>query len=361
MNLVARRGGLLLPAALGMLGLALPAAADARAVKLTVMTRNIYVGADIRKPLFTTTHDQWAAANTAVFQTIQKTNFPARARLLARDIDRTRPDLIGLQEVALIRRSPNGVVDDQATPARIVVYDFLRLLRRALARRGLRYRVGSSQKEADVEGATNLGYDGRLTVRDVVLVRRKRGLRVLRGDGENYQTRIDLNSPGGPVSVKRGWASVDASYRGHRFRFIDTHLEAFLDDTRLKQAQELVAANGPTRTRRRVILVGDINSDPNNAGGADPGAYNAIVGAGFRDAWITIKGRSNPGYACCLKREDLMDPPPAPFDHRIDDIFTKPRIGGTRAVIVGRDPRNRTASGLWPSDHGGWAATLVLR
>jgi hypothetical protein len=29
-------------------------------------------------------------------------------------------------------------------------------------------------------------------------------------------------------------------------------------------------------------------------------------------------------------------------------------------VIVGKDPKNRTAGGVWPSDHGGWAATLLV-
>jgi hypothetical protein len=43
-----------------------------------------------------------------------------------------------------------------------------------------------------------------------------------------------------------------------------------------------------------VILVGDIRD------------------AGFRDAWITIRGRKAKGYACCLDQEDVMDPPPGP-------------------------------------------------
>jgi endonuclease/exonuclease/phosphatase family metal-dependent hydrolase len=363
-KLVPRRRSLLVLAALALLGIALPAAADAarrKPVKLTVMTRNLYVGADIKKPILTSTFQDWTAANTHVFQSVQTTDFRARAKLLAKEVERTKPDLIGLQEVALWRRSPNGTVDGQQTPATIVVYDFLRLLRRALAAGGMRYRVGSIRREADVEGATDLGFDARLTNYDVVLVRRKKGLRVLRKDDDEYEAHIDVNTPGGEVHVDRGWASVDASYKGHRFRFVDTHLESALNDTRLKEAQELVARGGPTRTRLPVILVGDMNSDPNDAASADPAAYKTITGAGFRDAWITIEGRKNLGYACCFKREDIMDTPPAPFDHRIDHIFTKPRIRGTRAVIVGGDPSNRTSSGLWPSDHGGWVATLLLR
>jgi endonuclease/exonuclease/phosphatase family metal-dependent hydrolase len=350
---------------LALLSLALPAVADAqkrkKPVKLSVMTRNIYLGGNIAKPLGATTPEEFARLNGEVWTTVENTNFRARARLLAREIRRTRPDLIGLQEVALWRRSPDGFSDGSQTKANIVVYDFLRILRRALKARGLKYRLGSVQSEADVEGPTDRGYDVRLTMRDVILVKRKKGLRVRRKGGKNFKSAISLTTVAGPVTVKRGYTFVDAVYKRRKFRFVDTHLESFTDSHRLDQAEELVGRNGPTRVRKPVILVGDMNSDRNNADSADPAAYNAIRDAGFRDAWITIRGRNAKGYACCLDREDLLDPPPGPFDHRIDHIFTKPKIGGTRARIVGTDPDNRTSSGLWPSDHGGWVATLRLR
>jgi endonuclease/exonuclease/phosphatase family metal-dependent hydrolase len=351
-------------AVLLLLALALPAVADAakrKPAKLTVMTRNVYLGGDISKPILAPTPQEFSKKNTEVWQTVQKTDFPSRAKLLAKEIRARKPDLIGLQEVALWRRSPDGVVDGSQTPATIVVYDFLKLLQRALKARGLKYRVGVVQQEADVEGATDLNYDVRLTMRDVVLVKRKRGLRTPRKRGANYKARIELQTAGGPVTILRGWEYVDGSWKGRKFRFVNTHLEAFLASTRLEQANELVAAGGPTSTKRRVILVGDMNSDPDGAAGSDPAAYNTITGAGFRDTWIVIRGRTDKGYACCMKREDITDPPPAPFDHRIDHIFTKPRIRGRNAVIVGGDPKNRTATGLWPSDHGGWAATLLLK
>ena len=355
----------LLLAALALLALALPSVADAakrkKPVKLSVMTRNVYLGGDIGRPLAAQNIDEFRRINGELWTTVQKTNFPARAKLLAREIRRTRPDLIGLQEVALWRKSPDGQSDGSQTPATIVVYDFLKSLRREIRRRGLKYRVGSVQREADVEGPTDKGYDVRLTVRDVILVKRKKGLKIGRKGGANFDTAISLNTVAGPVTVKRGYTYVDGSFKKRKFRFIDTHLESFLDQQRLDQAEELVGRGGPARVRRPVILVGDMNSDRDNADGADPAAYRAIVGAGFRDAWRTIRGPRDKGYACCLDQEDLMDPPPGPFDHRIDHIFTKPKIGGTRARIVGTNPDNRTASGLWPSDHGGWVATLKLR
>jgi endonuclease/exonuclease/phosphatase family metal-dependent hydrolase len=345
---------------LWLVGLALPGVAQAikrKPAKVTVMTRNIYFGADISNAVFAESDARFRRYNGALWRMVRKTNFPARAKLLAREISKTKPDLIGLQEVALWRRSRKGVVEG---PATIVKYDFLKSIQRALKARHLKYRVGSVQREADFEGPTSQNFAVRLTVRDVVLVKRKRGLKVKRRGGANFKARLELPTVAGHYTARFGFAYVDATYRKRKLRFIDTHLEAFDEPTRLAQAQELVAKGGPTDTERRVILVGDMNSDPKDRQGAEPSAYDAIRRAGLRDAWITIKGRKAKGFTCCLWREDITDRPPAPFGQRIDHIFTKPRLRGTRAVIVGRNRKNRTARGLWPSDHGGWAATLLL-
>jgi hypothetical protein len=364
--LVAHRRLFIALAALLTLALALPAAGDAKKkkhkpAKLTVMTRNVYLGGDISKPLLAQNIDDFKRINGALWDNVKKTDFPARSKLLAKEIGKAKPDLIGLQEVAIWRKSPDGQSDGMTTPATIVVYDFLKSLQKSLKARGLKYKVGSVQQEADVEGPTDKGYDVRLTMRDVILVKDRKGLAVKKKGGKNYKTAIELNTVVGPVKVLRGYTYVDAVFKKRKVRFVDTHLESFLDQQRLDQANELVAKGGPTKVKKPVILVGDMNSDPNDAASADPAAYNAITGAGFKDAWITIKGKKKPGYACCLKQEDIMDPPPGPFDHRIDHIFTKPKIKGSKALIVGTDPSNRTSSGLWPSDHGGWAATLLLK
>jgi endonuclease/exonuclease/phosphatase family metal-dependent hydrolase len=352
------------PACALMLSLVLVPTASAEAtqrkkpIDVTVMTRNVYLGGDISKPIGKA-GDEFVRANTEVWDTVRETRFPARAPLLAREIRRTKPDLIGLQEVALWRRGPDGVNDGTATRARTVVYDFLRILQRRLRQAGMRYRVGAVQREADVEGPTSYGYDVRLTMRDAVLVRKRRGLRVRRGFGDNFTARFPVTTPAGTYEVVRGWAAVDASFRGRRFRFVNTHLEAFLGPVRQAQASELVAPGGPANHERPVILVGDFNSDPTGADMGDPVPYGTLTSFGFRDTW-TQANPGAPGHSCCMNQENIKDPPPAPFDHRIDHIFTKPRFRVTRTRIVGGDARNRTASGLWPSDHGGHVATLRL-
>ena len=347
--------------------LAAPAAADAaprksKTPQVSVMTRNIYLGADIARPIGSATREEFEQNNQIVWDTVVKTNFPARAKLLAKEIRATKPDLIGLQEVALWRKGPK----DNPAPATDVAYDFLRTLRKEIKAAGLTYRVASVQEEANVEGPTVSDGDVRLTMRDVILVKKRSGLDVTGKKGANYKARLSVPTAVGPVTVKRGWTYVNATLNGIRFRLINTHLEAFGTEIRLAQTKELIGEKGPTNTNLPTFLVGDMNSDakgdPNGDG--DPAPYKLIVKTGFKDAWTYIK-RGTTGFTCCLENETADDPPPFPGDHRIDHIFTlrgRTNVAGVKAVKVGIDPGNRTTGSprLWPSDHGGWVGTFRL-
>jgi endonuclease/exonuclease/phosphatase family metal-dependent hydrolase len=348
------------PGANGAIGLfsAAPARWSDRE-RLKVMTRNVYLGGDIARPAAGRTGEEIEQKAAELWQIVQRTNFPARAKLLAREIRQARPDLIGLQEVALWRRGPDGAKDGPATPATNLVYDYLAILVRELRAAGVHYRLGSWQEEADIEMPTSLGYDVRVTIRDVVLVRRRWGLRVRRPLSGNFAAAFALPTVAGSVTVRRGWTGVDARLHGRPFRFINAHLEAFSNDVRVAQAGELITPGGPVRTGHPVILVGDLNSDPTGASGSRPDAYRVLTGAELRDTWLQVHP-GNPGHECCFKREDITDPPPAPFDHRIDHVLATSTLPATFASVIGDDPGNRTASGLWPSDHGGVVVTLRL-
>jgi endonuclease/exonuclease/phosphatase family metal-dependent hydrolase len=323
---------------------------------LKVMTRNVYLGGDVFRVLGAPDLAEFERRTQALWDEVNETNFPFRSKLLAAEVERTRPDLIGLQEVALWRRGPAGVKDGAATPSTQVEYDFLALLRRELRRRGLHYRVGARQQEADLEAPIEAGFDVRLTIRDVILVRERRGLRITRRQSANYEAEITVPTPAGPLTSKRGWTAVDGQLAGQRFRFVNTHLEAALDAPRVAQATELVAPGGPLGVRRPVILLGDMNSDPEGRGGLAAGAYDLIEGGGFDDAWLQTSNA--PGLTCCIN-SDLSDTTPT-FDSRIDLIFTNsPRLRPVRTITVGTRARDRRRD-LWPSDHGGVVTTLRL-
>jgi endonuclease/exonuclease/phosphatase family metal-dependent hydrolase len=328
------------------------------AANVTVMTRNLYLGTDLIPIAAAPTLPEFEQRATAGFNQVRATNFPARSKLIAKEIKRTKPDLVGLQEASLWRTGPKG----DPAPATKVEYDYVKLLVRSLKRIGLDYRVAKTTNEADIEGPTASGFDVRLTMRDVVLVNKKRkGLKVTGRGGANYTARIPFPTQAGTFNVLRGYAYANVKLGKRKFRFVDTHLEAYLESTRVAQAQELVAPGGPIKGKR-VIVVGDMNSDPNNAGGSPPGAWNVLTAGGLKDTWPALYP-AKPGYECCLKTDSLTDPPtPSPFDHRIDQIFVKGKVRPLSARIVGTNPANsRTKSGLWASDHGGVVTKLKLK
>lgn len=344
-----------------------PAASAAKKKKdkdptLKVMTRNIYLGGNIFLPIGAPDRATFEARTTELWGQVQFTNFPLRAKLLANEVKKTNPDLIGLQEVAIWRRSPDGVKDGSATPSQTVVYDFLKTLNAELKAKKLKYRTAVVQREADIEAPTQQ-YDVRLTMHDVILVRTgKNAPKLTRKKSAQFKADIGVPVQTGVVTSRRGWAWVEGSLKGRKFRFVNTHLESAGEDPRVAQAKELVASGGPTRSARSTILVGDLNSDRKNADGASPVAYRTITGAGFKDAWLqATKGKETP-YTCCLKSPTADDKPPFPGDHRIDHILIKgKKVRNLKATVVGTDAKNRTSTGLWPSDHAGWVASLRLK
>ena len=365
--------------------MAIPAAADAKkkGPKITVMTRNVFLGADLSPALAATSIPGAIDGAGVIWNELQRTRFAERAVPLAREIKRSKADLVGLQEVALWRKqtpsdggAPPVSPIPTATAATAVEQDFLALLRRQLKRVGAKYRVVVVQNEFDAElpvdedgsdttgtgplAALGADFDARLTMRDVILVRKGSRLKLGKTRKGHFETRFEPNVGGVVIPVDRGWASVEASVRGKgkkakksRFRFVDTHLEAFGDPT-IREAQAKELTTGPLKTRKQVILVGDLNSgiarhnEPERPG--DDLAFKALAGFGMHDNGAV--------QSCCY--DNLFDPN-AIFDHTVDHILSKPRLKTLKATVTGDDRRQRTASGLWPSDHGGVVSTLRLR
>ena len=349
-----------------------------RGKPLTVMTRNIYLGGDVMRPLVAIgappdrQAEVFVRANSELRAIIDLTNFPLRAQQLAREIARHDPDLIGLQEVALWRRGPLD-----GSPAESVDYDFLQLLLDALAVRGEHYQVAHVQEESDVSGPAV--YDGslqnvRLTMRDVVLERRHNGVEVLDAFGANYAARIPLELAGQRLEFVRGYNVVDVKAGGREVRFVNTHLESVSSDVAYAQAAELLAGPAAPDNGLPTILVCDCNTDPLDTS-RKPGETHAhqdpyllITGpGGFFDAWLQF-APAEQGFTSGLSElvNDTPEEAAARFDHRIDFVFDRRTDGSPMPVdhawVVGRDPDERTpptAIGrLWPSDHAGVVVRL---
>ena len=348
------------PVLAGLASLALVAAGVAAAASrpAKVMTRNIYFGASLARASEATSQQEFLAAVSTIITNFQKTDFTARAKVLAREVEQADPALIGLQEVALWRRGPVGVLDGPMTPAREVVLVFLPVLRAELAARGLQYDLVREQQELDLEAPAGAPHfrDFRLTSRDVILAKRGE-VTVHSASSANFEAAATVPSVLGPLVIRAAWVAADVTLNKRSFRFVTTHLEPNDPFVRATQAAELVRSGGPAATSNDpLVLVGDINSDPADA--APQGtAFDVLASAGLADTWAEANGEA-PGLTHGFG-ELLDDPDTTSFDTRIDHVLTRGATApASQARLTGLDPDNRTPSGLWPSDHAGLVTTL---
>jgi endonuclease/exonuclease/phosphatase family metal-dependent hydrolase len=320
-------------------------------VTVRVMTRNLYLGTNLDAIVQARSTKEAFAAVERGWADVRANDFPARARAIAKEISSTRPDFVGFQELSLYRTQTPA--DFTVTLARSVALDYAKELRKALAARKLHYRFLGMETATDAElpSGDPPNMDVRLTVRDGLLVRIDKKIKIRRVRTGLYSTTTSLF--GGFVVAKRGWVLADASVGGRSFRVITTHLESFNDASQVAQGKELVAPGGPAATSLPTVLLGDLNS---RADGTGTPTHANLLAEGFQDAWPQAHP-GDIGLTCC-HGDDLRDPG-GPFYSRIDYALLRNGFRATAAGIVGEAPGDRV-NGLWPSDHAGLWARLVL-
>jgi hypothetical protein len=378
--------------------------------KVGVMSRNLYLGADLGPAIRASSLQAFINANGEIMRDVDTNNFPVRAKGLAGEILAKSPDLVGLQEVSLWRTGPLGpprnkpLSPPESFTANTVTYDYLQLLMKELNKGKQRYRIVHVQTEFDFEGPANYDGDpsgipdlnGRLTMRDVILAKTGSDIRTRNATGANYDTFYNPVISGLPVTVDRGWGSVEAKVRnGPWFKFVNTHFEAFGDDKnkvvdcmtapapefasnpvsiRCSQAKELfevaiepgdlpvvltgdltshdtsvVDANCPSADNTAGILVG------NNGGQCgDTFAFNSLKTNG-----MVARSTSDP-MSCCTSTDILTADlgSPSDFDHHIDHVMTDSpaKVKMLNSSVSGLAPVN----GFWNSDHAGVYSLLRI-
>jgi len=374
-----RKALLALFAALALI-MALPALASAtfghKGRVADVMTRNLYLGADLTPAIGATSLEGLAAANGQILREVTANDFPTRAKGLAKEIRSERPDLVGLQEVALWRTAPPSVAPLLTGPSATTVrYDYLAELLKEVNKGilGPNYEVVVVQQEFDLEapadengvpgdgpaaqGIPNAEINGRLTMRDVILARKGLLVQTSNPQSGNFSTLLEVPILGKPLPIARGWTSVDARVNlGPKFRFVNTHLEAFHPLIRAAQAAELVAPGGPATGTLPVVLVGDLNSDDDTVEGADRLAYETLQAAGF------VERSTDEPLSCCIKSSLLAvgsGGSVTDFDHQVDHVMTNDPSDVTlhSSVVTGINPVN----GFWSSDHAGIVSSLRIK
>lgn len=384
-----RAASLLALVLIGLLIAATPAQAKKenshRAGQLTVLSQNLYIGAEVigiaLAPSFC---ELMAAANTAVEQ-IKANDFTQRADRLAALIAAESPDVVGLQEAFVVAQTafPSGEL--------LFFNDYLTILMAALANHGADYAVAAvrTSERIDVPGDADgdcseifppaaIDFFGSIIDNDVILCRAD--VDCSNPDMSNFLVNAAATTPtGDELVIERGWVSVIATVKGRSYRVLNTHLEVDsgppFTDVQSYQALELAATlNGMSVDGLPQVAIGDFNSDdmsdPPDCAFADPcvTSYQVMMAAGFHDAWYARGGPEEDGFTCC-QDEDLLNPDSALY-RRIDHVWVResadhyggPALRGVQAEVLGTEQSDRTdPDGLWPSDHAGVIADLKLR
>jgi endonuclease/exonuclease/phosphatase family metal-dependent hydrolase len=321
---------------------------DAGANRIVVYNQNVYPGADVDAVIAALAsgdpNDDLPALLTAVGQ-LQFNEVEARAGGVADQIEKYRPDVVGLNEITEID------VDLSPFGGPAVQQDFLASLQQALQDRGLDYEVASTVQDIVATPVPFVSY----VDYDVVLVNPDR-VTVNDDFGLTFGVNVGIVAPG--VELRRGRTGIDAEIGGLTVTILTAHPEpgetAPFTTVRAAQATELVQSLGTTSP---VIMMGDYNDVPGSP------LYQIITGAGFTDLWAAL----HPG-ARGFTAAGAYDPTDLERVKRIDYIWVRGFESQARDAmgtikLVNDQPSDRVQAPeglIYVSDHAGVVATILL-
>jgi len=378
--------------------------------RITVMSRNIYLGADVGVALDLI--PDFPAAAQFMWDQMKQTSFKARAPKLAKEVLQDRPEIIGIQEATSWRCKKDLFGQE------VEIFNFLENFLAATKIAGLSYSIASANgvkafnpgysisaipyltKVVDPEVFNPIfGQDSAacgFVIGDALLVRDDVKSQIIQVGNSEYDATYSIV----PLLMKiyRGYSWADFRVQDSVVRVITTHLESIWDENKIPnsaiQAQQLVS--DLKDAKMPVIILGDFNADyrdprslndPNpgeqpvlsdtcpTSGGAKCNAYSTMIEAGFENASPDAKNPRNFTWGASA----LLDGPDKKrakiakqlgnqygFTDRLDYIFTKNVYATVSSKIIGNVWPD--GSGVWncgskicfPSDHAGVVATIEL-
>jgi len=358
-----------------------------------VMSRNIYLGADVGKALELI--PDLPAAAQFMWDQMKKTDFNKRAKLLADEINQYQPDVIGVQEATTWQCQKN------LWSKKAKVYDFIEILLKELSggyvvaefENTRAYNPGFSispipylTKVTDPEvfpklfsqTSASCGFE----TGDALLVKKQLQPAIINVGNSEYEATYSIVPT--LMTIYRGYSWADIKINGTPTRFITTHLESLWDENKIpnsaKQAQQLITDTA--KTKMPLILLGDFNSDPRDPrakSNSNPGeqpvasqncpensstcnAYKLIIQAGFTDlgpdsldpknfTWgmnAELSGADEKRLEAAKKMGNKFG-----FSDRLDYVFVKNNIILRSAQIIGVKPP-------YASDHAGVVAKVEI-
>ena len=311
------------------------------------MTRNLYQGAEGERLLQAQTIDELKELFGVIFVQAMTSNFELRMNAIADEIAENEADFVGIQE------ANEWIVD---TGSESVAYNFLdMILTRLQEYHGLKYRavaVGDppafdQTTPPDWGGSVRWSWRGALLVRD--------NLPHHNAQAKTYENYMTYDSPIGPISDQRSWLSVESNLCGKKIRIVSSHMESFHQETRVKQAFELIASGGPLDTNLAVVMMGDLNSE---IGSGENDAVGILLDSGLSSAWVESGG--DPDVPTWFDDFDLVGVNGNGSKH-IDYILFSDKFEVVDAVLVDSELDPSEPRPKRPSDHAGVVATLKLK
>jgi hypothetical protein len=326
-----------------------------------VMTYNVNEGTDYLQVLSATTPEQFLIGVGEIVTQVQGTNPPERMQAIAAQILAAHPTLVSLQELDQWYVGTFDLVS-QTCQNMSLQYDMMQELMSALSAQGGHYQIAMQAPEISFPPTPGLIVTtgayvcAAVTDSNVILARtdlNPRAFQWSNPQSAQFAAAVPFPTPSGTVEITRSWVSVDVQFHASTFRFIGTHLESFVDTVREAQGAEL--RTRPANTPLPVIVAMDSNAQafplPQDS------TYVAFTASGYNDVWQEIYP-SLPGLTCCQDETD--NNPVSELYQRIDLILTLGNVEGQNIKIIGADPSSRLADGLWPSDHAGVVAQLMV-
>ncbi|MFM8235773.1 MAG: endonuclease/exonuclease/phosphatase family protein, partial [Actinomycetota bacterium] len=395
---------------LALLLIPLPHAKAEEPYQITVMSRNIYLGADVGVALELI--PDFPAAAQFMWDQVKKTDFTKRANKLAAEAALDKPALIGIQEATTWYCKKN------LWSEKVAVFDFLAQFIKATQATGTSYSLASF----DGVDAFNPGYsiaaipyltkveDPDLflslfgstsaacgfTIGDAILVRDDLKKNIVQVGNTEYDATYSIVPT--IMTIYRGYTWVDFKVNGSLVRVISTHLESIWDEKKvpnsaLQAAQLIEDLRG---AKMPLIVMGDFNADPRDpraesepnpglqpviseacptSGIASCNAYKAMIVAGFTNASpeATEPRYFTWGASALLNGPDSNRIEVAKelgnhygFTDRLDYIFTKNVYATVSSKLIGNIYPD--GSSIWDcgdekcfaSDHAGLVATIEI-
>lgn len=327
---------------------------------LRVMTYNVDEGTDFVEVQNATTALQFLIAGGQTITNVRLTNPPARMQAVARQILAAAPTLVSLQEVDTWASGSFDPVSQTCGPV-TVEFDMLQELMTALGALGGQYQVATQVVQFGFPPTPALILPNTflcVAFVDFNVILARTDLSTSRFQWSNPQSGqfvhiVSLTSPLGTIPLPRVWVSVDATFNGKAFRFINTHLESI--DANIRELQGGELRSGPANTNLPVVIAMDSNAQAAPLP-QDP-TYVDFVLAGYNDAWNEIYP-STLGLTCC--QAPLVNNAVSQLYQRIDLVLTLGNVATQNIALFGVTAASKTPDGLWPSDHAGVAAQLEI-